>query len=139
MESNVSLIHKYYCEICGREKSTINNWCMAEVKEQGLLLSAWREARAPSAAVHHFCGEAHAQVFVSRYLAAPEKFGRFHYKLNANDKDLTAVQSHLVNRVMQQSDDVDDEDEMFDLLAAAEAALKGRVTVDSLNSDHFDA
>jgi hypothetical protein len=53
---------------------------------------------------------------------------------------LTAVQSHLVRKVLQQPSDVSEEsEEIFDLLAAAEAALKGKVTVDSLNNDYFDA
>jgi hypothetical protein len=30
-------------------------------------------------------------------------------------------------------------DESYDILAAAEAAIKGKVTIGSFNSDHFDA
>lgn len=136
----MSHIHKFFCEICGREKRSANNWFLAEAKESGLLISPWREGRAATSSVHHFCGEGHAQVFISRYLSAPEKFSLVRAPgLRPEEKDLTAVQSHLVSKVMQQSDELDDEDEIIDLLAAAEAALKGRVTVDSLNFDHFDA
>jgi len=137
----VSLIHKYYCEICGTEKTAVNNWCMAEVTVNGVLLSNWRQDRAQIPAVYHFCGEGHAQVFVSRYLSSPASFAPAKsYVLNPEDKDLTAVQSHLVTKVMQEVEEMGDETEdIFDLLAAAEAAIKGRVTVDSFNSDHFDA
>ena len=34
----MSLIHKYYCEICGAEKSDVNNWFMAEITAVGVLL-----------------------------------------------------------------------------------------------------
>jgi spore coat polysaccharide biosynthesis protein SpsF (cytidylyltransferase family) len=136
----MSLIHKYYCEICGAEKKDVNNWFMAEISVNGVLLSHWREEQAKSADSRHFCGEAHAQVFVSRYLSAPESFTRVRPHLDTQEKDLTAVQSHLVKKVMQQPSDMSAEsEELFDLLAAAEAALKGRITVDSLSSDYFDA
>lgn len=137
----MSLIHKYYCEICGIEKRAVNNWFMAEVMPTGALLSQWREERAQNAGMHHFCGEAHAQVFVSRYLASPASFtNRKPPALNPQEKDLTAVQSHIVTKVLQHSGEMNEEsEEIFDLLAAAEAALKGKVTIDLLNSDHFDA
>ncbi|HWR14910.1 MAG TPA: hypothetical protein VN577_08780 [Terriglobales bacterium] len=135
----MSLIHKYYCEICGAEKRDVNNWSMAEVTSNGVLLSHWREDQAKAPSVRHFCGEAHAQVFVSRYLSAPQSFASRHV-LDTTDKDLTAVQSHLVKRVLQQPSEMSSEaEEIFDVLAAAEAALKGRITVDLINSDHFDA
>jgi len=136
----MSLIHKFHCEICGTEKSDVNNWFMAEVTSAGVLLSHWRTDRAKSLGIHHFCGEAHSQVFVSRYFAAPENYTSKHRELDPSAKDLTAVQSHLVSKVMQQPSDMSEEsEEIFDLLAAAEAALKGKVTVDSLNNDYFDA
>jgi len=136
----MSLIHKYYCEICGAEKRDVNNWFMAEVTPAGVLLSHWREDRAKAPKVHHFCGEAHSQVFVSRYFAAPEAYASKRPELDPSAKDLTAVQSHLVSKVLQQPSDLSEEsEEIFDLLAAAEAALKGKVTVDSLNNDYFDA
>lgn len=136
----MSLIHKYYCEICGAEKRDVNNWFMAEVTPAGVLLSHWREDRAKAPKVYHFCGEAHSQVFVSRYFTSPETFVSKRPELDPSVKDLTAVQSHLVSKVLQQPSDLSEEsEEIFDLLAAAEAALKGKVTVDSLNNDYFDA
>ncbi len=136
----MSLIQKFHCEVCGTEKRNVNNWFMAEVTRAGVLLSHWREDRAKAPGVHHFCGEAHSQIFVSRYFASPESFRSKHPELDPSEKDLTAVQSHLVTRVLQQPSEMSEEsEEIFDLLAAAEAALKGKVTIDSLNQDHFDA
>jgi len=136
----MSLIHRFHCEICGTEKRAINNWFMAEVMPMGVLISHWRDDHAQTSGMHHFCGEAHAQVLVSRYLASPSTYGSKHRPLNPQEKDLTAVQSHLVSKVLQQPGEMSEEsEEIFDLLAAAEAALKGKVTIDSLNSDHFDA
>ena len=135
----MSLIQKFRCEICGTESRNVSGWLMAEVTPNGVLLSHWREGQAKSPDVHHFCGESHAQVFVSRYLASPASFQRGP-ALKPGEKDLTAVQSHLVSKVLQQPSELGEEsEEIFDLLAAAEAALKGKVTVDSLNHDHFDA
>jgi len=137
----LSLIHKYHCEICGSEKTAVKNWLMAEVTENGVLVSHWSENRAQTQGMHHFCGEGHAQVFVSRYLSSPANFALARTPaLKPEEKNMTAVQSHLVRKVMAQSAGAGDESEdIFDLLAAAEAALKGRVTIDSLNVDHFDA
>jgi hypothetical protein len=137
----MSRINKYHCEICGIEKQAVNNWFLADIGPNGLLLSPWRDDRAQAPAMHHFCGEAHLQVFVSRYLASPMSFySKQPPVLDPSAKDLTAVQSHLVTRVMQQPDEMNSvSDEIFDLLAAAEAAIKGKVTIDSFNSDHFDA
>jgi hypothetical protein len=137
----MSLIQKYHCEICGAEKRDVKNWPMAEITSGGVLLSPWQEERAKSPSVRHFCGEAHAQVFVSRYLASPESFKVAGVPvLNPADNDLTAVQSHLVTKVLQQPSDMSAEsEEIFDLLAAAEAAIKGRITIDALTIEHFDA
>jgi hypothetical protein len=137
----MSRIHNYYCEICGTEKRADHNWFLAEIGPHGLLVSPWREDRAQAPAIHHFCGEGHIQVFVSRYLCSPASFSVAKAReLNPNEKDLTAVQSHLVSRVMQQPNELSSEtEEIYDLLAAAEAAIKGKVTIGSLNSDHFDA
>jgi hypothetical protein len=136
----MSLIHKYYCEICGAERRDVKNWYMAEVTSAGVLLSHWREDRAKAPNTHHFCGEAHSQVFVSRYFASPEAYLSKRRELITSEKDLTAVQSHLVRKVLQQPSELGEEsEEIFDLLAAAEAALKGKVTVDPLNNEYFDA
>ncbi len=137
----MSLIQKYHCEICGSEKRAVNNWFMAEIQTNGVLVSHWRDERAQASGMHHFCGEAHAQVFVSRYLSSPETLSASkRVALNPLENDLTAVQSHLVTKVLEHPAEMSDEsEEIFDLLAAAEAALKGKVTIDSLNTDHFDA
>ena len=137
----MTLVRKYYCEICGTEKRVLTHWFMAEVLSSGVLLSHWHDERAELFGMHHFCGEAHAQTFISRYLSSTTSMlGRGPAPLNPEEKDLTAVQSHLVNKVLQQSGEMSSEsEEIFDLLAAAEAALKGRVTVDALSSDQFDA
>jgi hypothetical protein len=132
-------MHKYYCEVCGAAKGAVNKWFMAEITSNGALLSPWSEARAQLTRVRHFCGEAHAQVFVSRYLSDPKSFPAPR-SLNPRDNDLTAVQSHLVNRVLEQPSEMNSEsEEIFNLLAAAEAALKGRITLDLQSNEYFDA
>jgi len=137
----MSLIHKYYCEVCQAERQGTEKWFMAEVMVNGILVSQWSEQRACTTGVRHFCGEAHAQEYVSRYLASSDPLSQTKpVELNTRDKELTSVQSHLVSRVMQHSGELTDEqDEIFDLLAAAEAALKGKVTIDSLSGEWFDA
>jgi hypothetical protein len=114
---------------------------MAEPRPNGVLVSPWNEERASATGVRHFCGEAHVQVYVSRYLSSPELISpRKTVELNAREKELTSVQSHLVSKVMQHDGELTaEQDEIFDLLAAAEAALKGKVTVDSLDGEWFDA
>lgn len=137
----MSVIHKYRCEICGAEKNVDSEWLMAEVQPNGILVSPWREDRAQAKGVLHFCEQDHAQAYVSRYLSSPGNFAPTQMAgLNPKEQDLTPVQSHLLTKVMQQPGEMSLEtEEIFDLLAAAEAALKGKVTIDSLNGDRFDA
>jgi hypothetical protein len=136
----MSRVNKYYCEVCGTERCASRNWFIAEIAPTGLLISPWRDIRAQHSSALHLCGEAHVQVFVSRYLASPASFAGKVPILDTAEKDLTTVQSHLVTRVMEQPNEVHSEtDESYDILAAAEAAIKGKVTIGSFNSDHFDA
>jgi len=136
----MSVIHKYRCEICGVERNADGEWLMAEVLPSGILVSHWREDRAQAQGVRHFCEPDHAQIYVARYLSSPGKFATSQGALNPKEQDLTQVQSHLLNKVMQQPGEMSLEtEEIFDLLAAAEAALKGKVTIDSLNGERFDA
>jgi hypothetical protein len=136
----MSRVHKFVCETCGTERECVNRWFIAEVTAKGVLFSPWDGVRAQAANIHHFCGEAHAQVFLSRYLASPAEFAPYRApQLNPHDKDLTRVQSHIVSRVLEQPAEIgSDEDEIMDLLAAAEAALKGKITLGLIASDHFD-
>lgn len=57
----------YRCEICGTETDAPNHWVVIDCNMEHLTVHRWSidAARMPDA--RHYCGEAHAQVYISRW------------------------------------------------------------------------
>jgi hypothetical protein len=54
------------------------HWFVIECGDQQLLIIKWESTAAMSPTARHFCGEAHAQIYISRWLesvCAPVKRG----------------------------------------------------------------
>ncbi len=61
---------EFRCEICGRVTATPVHWFVIQCNSDELKLMKWNtEAAAPKGA-RHYCGEAHARVYISRWLEA---------------------------------------------------------------------
>ena len=136
----MSVVQKFTCEICGTEKRDSHHWFLAELAGESLTIRPWSEVRARGESGRHFCGEAHLQQFITRFLSAPPKAAP--KPLDPGEQDMTSIQAHLVKKLLQQEDGPQlsaESEEIFDLLAATEAAIKGRVTVDRLGNEWFDA
>ena len=57
----------YKCEICRLESSSPNRWFVIHCSDSRLGIYKWDTSEADEPRALHFCGEAHAQVYISRW------------------------------------------------------------------------
>ena len=57
----------YKCEICGDETSNPVRWFVIHCSDTRLGIFKWDTAEADRPHALHFCGEGHAQVYISRW------------------------------------------------------------------------
>jgi hypothetical protein len=72
----VSSLKEFQCEICGIVSENPIHWFVIECGDQKLAVVKWDLTAASSSIARHFCGEAHAQVYISRWFesqCAPPK------------------------------------------------------------------
>jgi len=60
----------YRCEICGEESDNPMRWIVINCNSEQLTIHKWTREAADARGARHYCGEAHAQVYVSRWLEA---------------------------------------------------------------------
>ncbi len=60
----------YRCEICGEESDNPVRWIVIHCNSEQLTICKWTREAADARGARHYCGEAHAQVYVSRWLEA---------------------------------------------------------------------
>ena len=58
----------YRCEICGLESDRPVRWIVIHCSDTQLTIFKWDKAAADAKNARHYCGEAHAQVYISRWL-----------------------------------------------------------------------
>ena len=63
----MSSLKEFQCEICGIVSENPNHWFVIECGDSKLAVIKWDLTAAASPAARHFCGEAHAQVYISRW------------------------------------------------------------------------
>ena len=63
----MSSLKEFRCEICGIVSENPVHWFVIECGDQKLTVIKWDLTAAMSPTARHFCGEAHAQVFISRW------------------------------------------------------------------------
>ncbi len=63
---DMSNLKQFQCEICGIVSENPVRWFVIECGDQKLTVIKW-DLAANSATARHFCGEAHAQVYISRW------------------------------------------------------------------------
>src|SRR5271154_2362581 len=63
----MSSLKEFQCEICGIISENPIHWFVIECGDQTLAVIKWEETAAASPSARHFCGEAHAQVYISRW------------------------------------------------------------------------
>ena len=60
----------YKCEICGEESESPTRWIVIHCSNSQLTVVKWTKEAADALGARHYCGEAHAQVYVSRWFEA---------------------------------------------------------------------
>ena len=60
----------YRCEICGEESDNPVRWIVIHCSDAQLTIYKWTKEAADAHGARHYCGEAHAQVYISRWLEA---------------------------------------------------------------------
>jgi len=63
----MSSLKEFQCEICGTVSQNPIHWFVIECGDQKLEVIKWDLTAAGSPTARHFCGEAHAQVYISRW------------------------------------------------------------------------
>jgi hypothetical protein len=63
----MSSLKDFQCEICGIVSDNPVHWFVIECGDQKLAVIKWDLTAANSPTARHFCGEAHSQVYISRW------------------------------------------------------------------------
>ncbi|MFZ3340888.1 MAG: hypothetical protein WA213_08405 [Terriglobales bacterium] len=63
----MSTVKEFQCEICGITSTNPIYWFVIECGDDKLAVIKWNPAAANNPTARHFCGEAHAQVYISRW------------------------------------------------------------------------
>jgi hypothetical protein len=66
----MTTLQEFRCEICGTVTSHPVHWYIIQCGDSDLTLNKWSTAAANAEGARHFCGEAHAQVYISRWFEA---------------------------------------------------------------------
>jgi hypothetical protein len=64
---SMSSVKEFQCEICGITSDNPIHWFVIECGDEKLAVIKWDLAAANSPTARHYCGEAHAQVYISRW------------------------------------------------------------------------
>ena len=63
----MSTLREFQCEICGIVSDRPTHWFVIDCGDAQLTVLRWELNAASRAGARHFCGEAHAQVYISRW------------------------------------------------------------------------
>jgi hypothetical protein len=64
---NMGTLKEFQCEICGIVEANPIHWFVIDCGDETLSVHKWNLAAANGPQARHFCGEAHAQVYISRW------------------------------------------------------------------------
>jgi hypothetical protein len=65
---NLMIGTTYRCEICGEESDNPMRWIVIQCSNAQLTIFKWTTESAQAPGARHYCGEAHAQVYISRWM-----------------------------------------------------------------------
>lgn len=63
-------LQEFQCEICGIVSGKPDHWFVIQCSNSQLTILKWETEAANARGARHYCGEAHAQVYISRWLEA---------------------------------------------------------------------
>lgn len=66
----MALLSEFRCEVCGTQSQNPVRWLVIRNGDSQLSVLRWDEESAQAADARHLCGEADAQIYISRWLDA---------------------------------------------------------------------
>ncbi|HLJ86897.1 MAG TPA: hypothetical protein VKZ53_08735 [Candidatus Angelobacter sp.] len=63
----MTAIQEFRCEICGIVTTNPTHWYVIQCGNADLTVIRWSTEKANAPGARHYCGEAHAQVYISRW------------------------------------------------------------------------
>lgn len=63
----MTAIQEFRCEVCGTITSNPIHWFVIQCENLELTVIKWNSEAAKAAGARHYCGEAHAQIYISRW------------------------------------------------------------------------
>lgn len=63
----MSSLQEFRCEVCGTVTNNPIHWFVIQCGDSQLTVLRWKLETANAVGARHFCGEAHAQVYISRW------------------------------------------------------------------------
>jgi hypothetical protein len=63
----MSSFQEFRCEVCGLLSSNPVRWFVIQCGNTQLTVLKWNSETANAAGARHYCGEGHAQVYISRW------------------------------------------------------------------------
>ena len=65
--TSMSSVQEFRCEICGIVSSNPVRWLVIQCSNSQLTVFKWDEEKANARGARHYCGERHAQIYISRW------------------------------------------------------------------------
>ena len=72
----MTTMREFRCEVCGLVTTNPIHWFVIRCRDSDLTVYRWNSETANAAGARHYCGEAHAEVYISRWfdsVCAPPK------------------------------------------------------------------
>ena len=66
----MAAVAEFRCEVCGTVSAHPIHWFVIRCSSTELTVIKWDAEAASAVGARHYCGEAHAQVYISRWLEA---------------------------------------------------------------------
>lgn len=63
----MTALREFRCEICGTLTTSPIHWFVIQCGSAELTVIRWNNEAANAAGARHYCGEAHAQIYISRW------------------------------------------------------------------------
>jgi hypothetical protein len=63
----MTTLQEFRCEVCGTVSRNPTHWFVIQCGEAELILRRWNSDAAGAVGARHYCGEAHAGVYISRW------------------------------------------------------------------------
>jgi hypothetical protein len=63
----MTTLQEFRCEVCGLVTTNPTHWFVIRCGDSDLTVYRWNSETANAAGARHYCGEAHAEVYISRW------------------------------------------------------------------------